>query len=67
MDVVQTDVFLLVVTSGGIGEITPIVDYPGQHCAGSGDKLEKTCSDSFLFILIIMRNIDMPTTCNLFV
>jgi len=36
MDVVYPDAYLLVVTSGGFGKITPIGDYPRQHRAGSG-------------------------------
>jgi len=36
MDVVYPDAFLLVVTTGGFGKLTPINDYPRQHRAGSG-------------------------------
>ena len=36
MDIAHPDNFLLVVTSGGSGKLTPIGDYPRQHRAGSG-------------------------------
>lgn len=36
MDIIYPDAFLLVVTTGGFGKLTPIGDYPRQHRAGSG-------------------------------
>ena len=36
MGIAYPDNFLLVVTSGGFGKLTPIGDYPRQHRAGSG-------------------------------
>jgi DNA gyrase subunit A len=36
MDVSYPDAFLLVITSGGYGKLTPIAEYPRQHRAGSG-------------------------------
>lgn len=36
MDIVRVGASLLVLTSGGFGKLTPIVDYPQQHRAGSG-------------------------------
>jgi len=36
MDIVYPDSFLLAVTTEGFGKLTPIVDYPRQHRAGSG-------------------------------
>jgi len=36
MDIVAPDAFLLVITSGGFGKLTPISNYPRQHRAGSG-------------------------------
>jgi DNA gyrase subunit A len=36
MDVIFPDAFLLVVTAGGFGKLTPIGNYPRQHRAGSG-------------------------------
>ncbi len=36
MDIVYPDTFLLTVTSGGFGKLSPIGDYPRQHRAGSG-------------------------------
>ncbi len=36
MDVVFPDAFLLVITTGGFGKLTPVGDYPQQHRAGSG-------------------------------
>ena len=36
MDIVYPNAFLLVVTSGGYGKLTPISDYPRQRRAGSG-------------------------------
>ncbi len=36
MDIVYPDSFLLAVTSGGFGKLTPVGDYPRQHRAGSG-------------------------------
>jgi len=36
MDIVYPDAFLLVVTSGGFGKLTPAGNYPRQHRAGSG-------------------------------
>jgi DNA gyrase subunit A len=36
MDVILPDVFLLVVTTGGYGKLTPVTDYPRQHRAGGG-------------------------------
>ncbi len=36
MDIAYPDAFLLVVTTGGFGKLTPIDDYPRQHRAGSG-------------------------------
>jgi DNA gyrase subunit A len=46
MDVAPADAFVLVVTSGGSGKLTPVTDYPRQHRAGSGVRtfkvIEKT-------------------------
>ncbi|HAS28110.1 MAG TPA: DNA gyrase subunit A, partial [Dehalococcoidia bacterium] len=36
MDVAEKGTFVLTVTSGGHGKLTPIDDYPLQHRAGSG-------------------------------
>ncbi len=36
MDIVYPDAFLLVITTGGFGKLTPVADYPRQHRAGSG-------------------------------
>jgi DNA gyrase subunit A len=36
MDIARPDAFLLAVTDGGHGKLTPIDDYPQQHRAGSG-------------------------------
>ena len=36
MDIAYPDNFLLVVTTGGFGKLTPVGDYPRQHRAGSG-------------------------------
>ena len=41
MDVVYPDAFLLVVTTGGFGKLTPVGNYPRQHRAGSGIKTFK--------------------------
>jgi len=46
MDRADSDAFLLVVTEGGFGKLTPISSYPKQHRAGSGVRtfkiIEKT-------------------------
>jgi len=46
MDIACPDAFLLVVTTGGFGKLTPINRYPRQHRAGSGVRtfkfIEKT-------------------------
>jgi DNA gyrase subunit A len=46
MDIAYPDNFLLVVTTGGFGKLTPVGDYPRQHRAGSGVRtfklIEKT-------------------------
>jgi len=46
MDIAYPDKFLLVVTTGGFGKLTPVGDYPRQHRAGSGVRtfklIEKT-------------------------
>ena len=36
MDIIKPDAFLLVVTTGGYGKVTPVTDYPKQHRAGGG-------------------------------
>ncbi len=36
MGIAYPDAFLLVVTSGGFGKLTPVEQYPRQHRAGSG-------------------------------
>jgi len=36
MDITYPDAFLLIITSGGYGKLTPIGEYPRQHRAGSG-------------------------------
>ena len=36
MDVIHPDSYVLVVTSGGFGKLTPAADYPKQHRAGGG-------------------------------
>jgi len=36
MDIAYPDNFLLAVTTGGFGKLTPVGDYPRQHRAGSG-------------------------------
>ena len=36
MAIAYPDAFLLVVTTGGFGKLTPVDDYPRQHRAGSG-------------------------------
>ena len=48
MDIAYPDGFLLVVTTGGFGKLTPINDYPRQHRSGSGVrtfKLTETTGD----------------------
>ena len=42
MDITQPEAFVLVVTSGGHGKLTPVEDYPRQHRAGSGVRTYKT-------------------------
>lgn len=42
MDIMQPDAFVLVVTVGGCGKLTPVEDYPRQHRAGSGVRTYKT-------------------------
>jgi len=46
MDIAYPDAFLLVVTSGGFGKLTPVGNYPRQHRAGRGVRtfklIEKT-------------------------
>jgi len=42
MDKAEVDAFLLVVTSGGFGKLTPIKQYPRQHRAGGGVRTFKT-------------------------
>jgi DNA gyrase subunit A len=41
MDAVFPDAFLLAITAGGYGKLTPITEYPKQHRAGSGVKTFK--------------------------
>ena len=41
MDVAFPGAFLLVVTAGGFGKLTPVGEYPCQHRAGSGVKTFK--------------------------
>ena len=41
MDRADADAYLMVVTVGGYGKITPIAQYPRQHRAGSGVKTFK--------------------------
>ena len=36
MDIAPPDAFVLVVTAGGYGKLTPVAGYPRQHRAGSG-------------------------------
>jgi len=36
MDIAYPDTFMLVVTTGGFGKLTPVSRYPRQHRAGSG-------------------------------
>jgi DNA gyrase subunit A len=36
MDIVRPKAYVLVVTSGGFGKLTPVADYPKQHRAGGG-------------------------------
>ncbi len=36
MDVIHPKGYVLVVTSGGFGKLTPVADYPRQHRAGGG-------------------------------
>ena len=36
MDIAYPDTFLLIVTSGGFGKLTPVQRYPRQHRAGGG-------------------------------
>jgi len=38
MDIAYPDAFVLVVTTGGYGKLTPVTRYPQQHRAGSGVK-----------------------------
>ena len=46
MDIIYPDTFLLVVTAGGFGKLTPVGNYPRQHRAGNGVRtfklIEKT-------------------------
>jgi DNA gyrase subunit A len=42
MDIIQPDAFVLVVTAGGYGKLTPVEDYPRQHRSGSGVRTYKT-------------------------
>jgi DNA gyrase subunit A len=46
MDIAQTDAFLLAVTVGGHGKLTPIKDYPRQHRAGSGVRTFKITEET---------------------
>jgi DNA gyrase subunit A len=48
MDITQPDTFLLAVTAGGYGKLTPIEDYPRQHRAGSGVRTFKTTEQTGL-------------------
>jgi len=41
MDRADVDAYLMVVTAGGYGKITPVAQYPRQHRAGSGVKTFK--------------------------
>jgi len=36
MDIAQPDSYVLIVTAGGFGKLTPVDNYPQQHRAGSG-------------------------------
>jgi DNA gyrase subunit A len=36
MDIVHPDAYVLAVTTGGFGKLTPVAAYPRQHRAGSG-------------------------------
>ncbi len=40
-DIVRAGAYMLVVTEGGFGKITPMEDYPSQHRAGGGVKTFK--------------------------
>jgi DNA gyrase subunit A len=42
MDIIRPHSFVLVVTTGGHGKLTPIEDYPRQHRSGSGVRTYKT-------------------------
>jgi len=42
MDVAQPDGFILVVTTGGFGKLTPVERYPRQHRAGGGVRTFRT-------------------------
>ena len=36
MDIARAKAYVLVVTGGGFGKLTPVADYPRQHRAGGG-------------------------------
>jgi DNA gyrase subunit A len=46
MDIIRPDAYVLAVTTGGFGKLTPVADYPKQHRAGGGVRtfklIEKT-------------------------
>ena len=46
MDKAEVDAFLLVVTGGGFGKLTPIKQYPRQHRAGGGVRTFKITEDT---------------------
>jgi len=46
MDRADSDAYLLVVTEGGYGKITPMTDYPRQHRGGSGVRTFKIVDKS---------------------
>ena len=48
MDITQPEAFMLTVTSGGHGKLTPVEDYPCQHRAGSGVRTFKTTEQTGL-------------------
>jgi len=46
MDIAHPDAFVLTVTSGGFGKLTPVSRYPRQHRAGSGVRTFKLTEKS---------------------
>jgi DNA gyrase subunit A len=46
MDIMHTGGYVLIVTAGGFGKLTPVTDYPKQHRAGGGVRTFKLTEKS---------------------